>query len=151
MPRRRATEPQRSRDAGVIGKGGPADPAGKKPADNPPLLTPAGRLHLSMEDWAKVLRVFLNDGAPLVEPETIDHLLYDPGEGEKGRSMSMGWASGERLGVSHAMQGSNTMWAAAALMDRDRGRTALVATNDGRMPVIVSSAHLAERLFALGD
>lgn len=133
----------------VAGRGKPADPQGSRPADNPPLLTPAGRMHLSVPDWAKFQRVFLNDGAPLLGPDTVEHLLHDPGDGEKGRSMSMGWASGREVGVSHAMQGSNTMWAATALMDREGGRTGLVVASEGRMSVLVGSAHLTQRLLKL--
>lgn len=131
----------------LAGRGKPAEPNQPKPADNPPLLTPAGRLHLSVPDWAAILRVFLGGGAPLVSVETLEHLLVDPGPHE-GRSMSMGWASGAGLGASHAMQGSNTMWAATALMDRTTGHTALTVANDGRTSVLMGTAHLAGRLLA---
>ncbi len=135
----------------LAGKGDPADPKGRKPADNPPLLTPAGRLHVSVPDWAKIQRVFLNDGAPLLTASSVQRLLRDPQPNSKGRSMSMGWASGERLGTSHAMQGSNTMWAATALMDREHSRTALVVANDGRMSVLAGSAHLAAKLLEVAS
>jgi CubicO group peptidase (beta-lactamase class C family) len=129
----------------VGGRGGPALPNDRRPADNPPLLTPAGRWHLSVSDWARFQRVFLNDGAPLLPGESIERLLADPGSG-RGRSMSMGWASGKDLGATHAMQGSNTMWAATALMDREARLTALVVANDGRTRVLSTSAQLAAHL-----
>ena len=127
----------------LLGQGKPAEPDGDDPADNPAVLSPAGRMHLSVPDWAAIIRVFLNGGTPLVSSQTIDHLLLDPDQGGKGRSMSMGWSSGGALGATHAMQGSNTMWAATVLMDRKSGRAALTVANDGRMKVIQGSAHLA--------
>ena len=130
----------------LAGKGSPIGPDDDEPADNPVVLTPAGRIHITIADWAKILRVFLNDGEPLVSPELIEHLLSDPGADEKGRSMSMGWAGGGALGVTHAMQGSNTLWAATALLDTKRQRAGLTVANDGRMSVITGSAHLAAGL-----
>ncbi len=130
----------------MAGKGSPIGPDDDEPADNPVLLTPAGRIHISITDWAKILRVFLNDGEPLVSRSTIDHVLTDPGAGEKGRSMSMGWTDGGALGATHAMQGSNTLWASTALLDRKRGRAGMAVANDGRMSVITGSAHLAADL-----
>ncbi len=133
----------------TAGRGRPAIPGDSKFADNPSLLTPAGRLHLSVPDWAKVLRVFLNNGAPLVSPETIEHLLADPDANGKGRSMSMGWADGATMGVTHGMQGSNTLWAATALLDRVNGRAALCVANDGRTRVLMSQPQLAKQLLDL--
>ena len=126
----------------IAGRGGPAVPDDGKVADNPPLLTPAGRIHLSVPDWARFQRVFLGDG-DFLSSETVARLLAQP---DDGRGIAMGWASGERLGVSHAMQGSNTMWAATALMDRDSARTCMVVVNDGRTRVLATSAQLAGRL-----
>ena len=47
------------------------------------------------------------------------------------------------------MQGSNTMWAATALVDATMTRTAMVVTNDGRSRVLRRSAELAARLLDL--
>lgn len=59
----------------------------------------------------------------------------------------MGWASAMQLdGVGLGMQGSNTMWSAAALMTADRERAALVVVNDGRTRILTASAYLAHRL-----
>ena len=132
----------------AAGRGRPAPASDRKPADNPPLYNPAGRWHLSISDWARVLRVFLQDSSPLLSGESIGRLLTDPHTG-RGRSMSMGWSSGEHLGATHAMQGSNTMWAATAAMDRDVQLAVLVVSNDGRTRVLTTSAGLAGRLLQM--
>ena len=119
-------------------RGRPAREGGRGVADNPPLLTPAGRFHLTVADWARFVRVFMHD--EFLSSKTIDRLLELPPD---GRGMAMGWADGDRLGVSHAMQGSNTMWAATALLDRDVGLASMVVINDGRTRVLATSAQLA--------
>ncbi len=130
----------------AAGKGRPAPPGDRTSADNPLLFNPAGRWHLTLPDWARVQRVFLQGASPLLSHESIDHLLADPLSGRSGRSMSMGWAAGQSLGATHAMQGSNTMWAATAAMDRHAQLTALVVSNDGRTRVLTTSAMLAGSL-----
>lgn len=112
-------------------------------SDNPALITPAGRLHLSLPDWARAQRLFL-DGAGLLERDTLERLLDLPAD---GRGMSMGWADASRIaGVGLGMQGSNTSWAATAMMTPDRRRAALVVANDGRTSVLRASARLAAEL-----
>ena len=127
----------------MVGRGKPAIPSVDLPADNPPLLNPAGRMHLSISDWATFQRVFLNDGAPLLKSETLAHLLSDPGNDEE---MVMGWGVNKSVGASFGMQGSNTMWGATAIMDLDSRKTALTITNDGRVSVVSATAQLASRL-----
>jgi D-alanyl-D-alanine carboxypeptidase len=112
-------------------------------SDNPPLLTPAGRLHLSLPDWARVQRLFL-DGAGLLSTASLGHLLRTPAD---GHGMAMGWAAPKGLpGVALGMQGSNTAWAATAMIDADRSRMTLVITNDGRTSMLRSTALLAAEL-----
>ena len=61
--------------------------------------------------------------------------------------MAMGWRGiGSMPGVRYAMQGSNTMWSATALVDDQRRRAVLLACNDGRNRVLNSSARLAVSL-----
>lgn len=125
----------------AIGRGSPAQP-GLARSDNPAVMTPAGRLHLTLTDWAKFQQLFLNHGHGLLEPATVERLLaLPPG---KGRGMAMGWAqAGNLSGVSYGMQGSNTLWAATALMDAALERTAMVVINDGRTRLLSRSAQLA--------
>lgn len=130
----------------ALGRGPAAEPGTGAVVDNPPVLSSAGRLHLTMGDWARFLRLFLlpapapSGGA--LAGDTVDRLLaVPPGP---GRSMAMGWA--EARGLSTAawgMQGSNTLWSATALLDRHRHRAALVVVNDGRTRTLTRSAHLA--------
>lgn len=127
-----------------IGRGSPAEP-GQARSDNPAVMTPAGRLHLTLTDWAKFQQLFLNQGADVLKPATIEHLLaLPPG---RGTSMAMGWAPA-RLpeGTSYGMQGSNTLWAATALTDPNLERTAIVVANDGRTRLLRRSTQLAASL-----
>lgn len=125
----------------TAGRGSPADPALPR-SDNPAVMTPAGRLHMTLADWAKFQRVFLNRGGDLLEPATIEHLLAIPPG--KGNGMAMGWAPAAGLAEgSYGMQGSNTLWAATALIDANFERTAMVVVNDGRSRVLQGSARLA--------
>jgi D-alanyl-D-alanine carboxypeptidase len=125
-----------------IGRGKSVGPDDLR-SDNPPLLTPAGRLHLSLPDWARVQRLFL-DGAGLLGAASRHHILHTPAD---GRGMAMGWAAPKGLsGVALGMQGSNTAWVATAMIDTDRSRMTLVITNDGRTSMLRTTALLAAEL-----
>ena len=124
----------------IIGRGSPAEPADIR-SDNPPVMTPAGRLHLTLADWAKFQLLFLKQGSDLLEPASIEHLLAQPPD--SGRGMAMGWASAGSIdGASYGMQGSNTLWAATALIDADFERSAMLVVNDGRTRLLHKSAQL---------
>lgn len=126
-------------------RGRPADPAEPK-SDNPAVYGPAGRLHLTVEDWAAFCRIFLIDGGDLLRPDTIEHLLAQPPG--RGTRLSMGWIKPPYLrGTSYSMQGSNTMWASAALLDHKRERAALAVGNDGRRRAIDQTLQLATHIF----
>lgn len=126
-------------------RGRPADPAEPK-SDNPAVYGPAGRLHLTVEDWAAFCRIFLTGGGDLLGPDTIEHLLAQPPG--RGTRLSMGWIKPPYLrGTSYSMQGSNTMWAAAALLDHKRERAALAVGNDGRRRAIDQTLQLATCIF----
>lgn len=129
-----------------IGRGRPSPPA-RPTSDNPAVYTPAGRLHLSLPDWATIVRrLFLDTDDRLLTAESIDRLLHVP----DGNAMAMGWAPAPRQ-MPHAsavMQGSNTFWAATGLLDTDRRRAVLLVTNDGRTRVLSGSASFADDLLA---
>ena len=126
-------------------RGRPADPADLK-SDNPAVYGPAARLHLTVEDWAAFCRVFLTGGGDLLRPDTIEHLLAQPPG--RGTRLSMGWSKPPYLrGTSYFMQGSNTMWASAALLDHKRERAALAVGNDGRRRAIDQTLQLATCIF----
>jgi CubicO group peptidase (beta-lactamase class C family) len=126
-----------------LGRGAPADP-GRPELDNPPVIAPAGRLHLTLADWARFQRVFLCEGGDFLRPETVARLLT-PAPG-RGYSQAMGWAPARGLGeASFGQQGSNTFWVATAIIDRARDRTALVVCNEGRARLIRQMPKLAMR------
>ena len=129
----------------LAGRGRPAPPDDPR-SDNPPVLTPAGRMHLSVPDWCRFLAVFLDGADPFLAPASLDRLLHLP---DRGRTMGMGWASAAGLDASYGMQGSNTRWAATALIDRERSRIAAVVANDGRSRVLTATALLARDLLSL--
>ena len=121
---------------------GAAAPTDDVHSDNPTLFNPAGRMHLTLADWAKFQRLFLNDGKPILGEATVKHILTPPADDPT--SMAMGWAPAHRLdGVAYGMQGSNTLWSATALIDDSMDRTSLVVVNDGRAKVLRRSAQLA--------
>lgn len=129
-----------------IGRGRPAPPD-RPTSDNPAVYTPAGRLNLSLPDWATIIhRLFLATDAPLLTAESIERLLRVP----DGNAMAMGWAAPPKQmpNASAAMQGSNTFWAATALLDTNRRRAVVLATNDGRTRVLSASAGFAHDLLA---
>lgn len=126
----------------IVGRGKPADPADPR-SDNPALITPAGRLHLALADWAAIQRVFLADGAGLVSSASVERLLTVP----DGNRMSMGWAPARGLpGVGIAQQGSNGRWVATALMAEDRSRIAMLIVNDGRTRTLMRTPAVAAPL-----
>ena len=131
-----------------LGRGAPADPA-QVESDNPAIMTPAGRLHLTLGDWARFQRVFITDGGGFLRPETVERLLT-PAPG-RGYRQALGWAPVRgRDNASFGQQGSNTYWVATALIDRGRERTAMVVCNEGRARLLRQTPALAVRLLSAG-
>jgi len=130
----------------ILGRGAPADPS-KAQSDNPVVMNSAGRLHLSLADWLRLQRVFLDQPAEFLSRATMDRLLAAP----TGRDppMAMGWVHA-RIGGHPvlAMQGSNTFWAATAAMDAARRSMAVIIANDGRSRILSAEARLAAHLLA---
>lgn len=126
------------------------DPA--TPADNPAVLGPAGRAHMTMTDYAKFVRLFLTRGGAVLEPETVAHLTTPvPGE---GRPYALGWGvSADRpwaRGPQIAHEGSNTMWHAVTMAAPARGVAILTASNAGTETTAASrlAKQLQERFAA---
>lgn len=129
----------------LLFKGKPMDPKGMR-SDNPAVFSAAGTLHVTLADWAKFLRLFISDGGDLLRPESIDVLLSGPGD----NPMTKGWGRAELPGVTFGIQGSNTLWSAAALLSENHDRLSLVTCNDGRSRVVFQSATLAAKLLEVG-
>ena len=121
--------------------GPPADPSDAY-SDNPAVLSAAGTMHITMADWARFVRVFMVGGSNLLRDATVDRLLMSP----HGDPFGMAMGTAVLPGVGYVMQGSNTMWSTAALIDNDRSRAALVASNDGRNRVLRATGQLAASL-----
>lgn len=116
---------------GHSGDGAPVDPQGV--SDNPAALGPAGTVHVSLEDYAKFLRLFLTNGGDFLKPESIARLSTPPG-GTDDRSYALGWivfrtrpwARGPVL----AHEGSNTLWHATTILGPRRGIGVVAVSND---------------------
>lgn len=119
-------------DPGPNGSYAPVDPL-HEVADNPPIFGPAGRVHLSLADYAKFAQVFLTGGGGWLSTQSLARLAR-PGGGEKeGYALgwqyyaNRGWADGPVL----AHEGSNTLWRTAALIAPARPVAYLLVTNCG--------------------
>lgn len=115
------------------GGGVAIDPAGPV-TDNPLALGPAGTAHMSLEHYARFLRVFLNRSSGWLKPETLDVLMAPVGQGQPpygGGWIVLGnqpWAQGPCL--TH--DGSNTMWYASAWVAPGLGRAFVAVSNDAQ-------------------
>lgn len=101
--------------------------------DNPAFMRPAGGAHMSVADYARWLRVWLNGGEGLLSPESFRHMTTPP-SGE-GRPYAHGWiinpsdplANGT-LTLAH--EGSNTLWHAIAIVAPGQGRGVFALANE---------------------
>ncbi len=132
---------------------GPALAPGAPWEDNPPVMGPAGRLHMPLADWGRFAREFLADGPSVLRPEDVARLLA-PAPG-RGPAYGMGWVRPGLLAprhplrvASHVHQGSNRSWSATIALGPGRRTAALVAADDGRGRVLAGTASLAGRLLA---
>lgn len=90
----------------------PVNPDGV--ADHPPVFGPAGRVHLSLGDYARFAQVFLTDGGDVVGPQTLAHIARPQGANAATDGYGLGWqvymdrpwADGPLL----MQEGSNTFW-----------------------------------------
>ena len=118
-------------------------------ADNPSAIAPAGRAHMTIEDWARFAGAHASGetvkkdeaGFRLLKPETFA-MLHTPGdEKDRKNAYAMGWVVAERAWgkgardgdrgrvLTHA--GSNTMWFCVAWVAPEREFAVVVATNAG--------------------
>lgn len=101
-------------------------------ADNPPVLGPAGTVHLSLPDWARYailhLRGASEEDPPLLGQSTFARLHTPPDDSAYAMGWGVAkpaWAKGQVL--QHA--GSNTMWFAQVLLVPNARAGFLVAAN----------------------
>lgn len=122
-------------------------------ADNAPALGPAGTVHLSLQDWAKFLRVFLLKEELLLPVSELRALLTAPSpvywEENPGLSVTaahntvassqanvsryrIGWNIVDRSwagGMALTHTGSNTYWHCVVWVAPNTGRAIMAATN----------------------
>jgi CubicO group peptidase (beta-lactamase class C family) len=122
--------PQGDQPWGHYRDGTPLDPTG--PSDNPAALGPAGTAHMSLQDYAKFLRLFMTDGAGVLSPDSIRRLTTPPTAEDRDYALGWGtfrsrpWAKGPVL----FHEGSNTFWRIVTLVAPARGIAVVTATND---------------------
>jgi len=98
---------------------------GEKFADNPYVLGPVGRVHMSLDDVLSYLAAH-RDTLPFLKPDTWRTLHTPPFGGD----YAMGWMVHPSGDLWH--DGSNRLWYAHALFNKGRGAAAVAATNEGR-------------------
>lgn len=103
-------------------------------ADNPPGLSSAGRVHLSLADWGKYaaehLRAARGEPTELLTPESATwlHRAYAPKQYALGWGRPKhDWLDGRPL--AHA--GSNTMWYAEIWIVPEQNTAWLISANEG--------------------
>ena len=104
--------------------------------DNAEALGPAGRVHCSVEDWAKFVALQMPESSSLLKRESLNTLIT-PQAGEYAGGwivVKRPWAKGTAL--THS--GSNTMWYCVVWAAPEINRAYLVATNsrDDKTPKI---------------
>ena len=128
------------------GRGPAVDPThttGADSSDNAPIMSPAGRLHLPMSEWAKFVRLFFDQPErPLLSASSMATLtVVSPGSGP--RRMAMGWVVPDDGRIALGAQGSNVRWVATALVGPQRRTAALIVCNDGRRKLLTRTGRFA--------
>lgn len=101
--------------------------------DNPPVLGPAGRAHMTIQDWGLFIADQLRGArgeAGLLSPESYK-MLQTP---HFGGDYALGWQVANRIwagGNALTHTGSNTMYFADVWIAPEKGVAILVCTNEG--------------------
>lgn len=99
-------------------------PPGGPITDNPAVLGPAGRVHVTLDDLLKYLSAHCFR-SPFLKGESWQKLHTAP----FGGPYCLGW---EKRGDAIWHNGSNTLWYCEMIADPKRGVVAAAAANDGR-------------------
>lgn len=104
--------------------------------DNPPAISPAGRVHCSLDDLAKFVMFHLECGTnSLLKPEMIEKLHTPPPGvkvGDPDESYACGWVVLQRgwaNGTALMHNGSNTMWYVVMWLAPKKHFAVIAATN----------------------
>lgn len=110
----------------------PIDP-GRHDSDNPAVLGPAGTVHMNLQDYARFVRVFLNEGSPLLSPDTIK-TLTTPFQ-NTATDYALGWVIATNRawakGPIAGHEGTNTLNHAYCVIAPSIGRAIIAFSNDG--------------------
>ncbi|MHC5114661.1 MAG: serine hydrolase domain-containing protein [Planctomycetota bacterium] len=126
-------ETMRDQPWGHRGDGTPVEPGPR--SDNPAMITAAGRVHLTLEDWATFVRFHLRgfQGEETRLPADAFRTMYTPHAGA-GERYAMGWVVTDQGGpgtTTLVHTGSNTMWYAQAWVAVEPDLAVLVVANRG--------------------
>ncbi|MFC1887202.1 serine hydrolase [Candidatus Cloacimonadota bacterium] len=92
------------------------------------VLSPAGRVHCSVEDWAKFISLWLTNENPILKRKYLDKLI----EPVDDHFYAGGWGVSEHewaKGITFNHSGSNEIWYASVLVTPKLNRAFVVATN----------------------
>ena len=129
----------RGHRAGLFGGLRAAEPGPR--ADNPPVMGPAGTVHVSMRDLARFLTAHLEQPEDYLSEQSWARLHTPPFGGD----YAMGWGVDADGRLQHA--GSNTMWFVLVGVDPVAGRVRAIGVNDGRIDRVAAPVRAAmERL-----
>jgi CubicO group peptidase (beta-lactamase class C family) len=105
-------------------------------SDNPPAITPAGRVHCSLDDLARFVMFHLQSPTNgLLKPETLARLHAVMGDGKAespGDNYACGWVVLQRGwagGTALMHNGSNTMWYVVMWLAPKKNFAVIAATN----------------------
>ena len=105
-------------------------------ADNPPAVSPAGRVHCSLDDLARFAMFHLRPGTNrLLKPETLARLHALPkgvNAADPSESYACGWVVLQRGwagGTALMHNGSNTMWYIVMWLAPEKNFAVIAATN----------------------
>ncbi len=137
----------RGHRSGMLG-GLTAVPPGPR-ADNPPVLGPAGTVHVSLGDLGLYLAAHMagdrGEGGDYLTAESWQILHTPPFGGD----YALGWGIQDGR-LRHA--GSNTMWFVQIVMDPQADRAVVIAFNDGRVDQVAPTmAPVFQALLAAPD
>lgn len=108
---------------------GAVDPVNSR--DNPPALGPAGRLHMTVQDYGRFLGVYTDGGGGLLTPASVARLTTARAAG--GRPYAYGWGIREATPWSEGAllehEGSNGSWHVTATAAPGVGRAAFSVSN----------------------
>jgi D-alanyl-D-alanine carboxypeptidase len=102
-------------------------------ADDPPVFGPASRVHLSLQDYAKFVQIFLTNGGDFLQPQSLAHIASPIVAEATGPapgwlvSTERSWAQGPVL----TQRSSSGYWASTAMIGPAKGLAVIAVANAG--------------------